>query len=203
MSLHCTWRNDSCLTLTTGDLTIVTNPTNKTRTSASVVLVSNHTEPSHNDVSHIKSATNQPLLVFDTAGEYEVQGALIQGIAMQPHNVGFRIDIDNMRVAFLGRPTHETSLQFLDAFGEIDILLLPIGEGLLDSDTATAHINHIEPRIVIPYGCNPSDDDQSLTTSLAKSMGTELPTAEAKVILKAKSLPVDTTQLILLTPQKG
>lgn len=196
MSLHITWRNDSCLTLTAGDLTVITNPTPKTRVAAHVVLLSHPHDADHNAVDQIKSSSEQPTLIVDTPGEYEIQGTLIQGVPTQAHNTAFRIDIDGIRCAFLGRPTKE-SLSRLGELGTIDVLLLAVGDALFTEEEAAKAVSAIEPRVVIPYGYNGS------ISQLLNNLNASSQQPEAKTILKAHKLPADTQETIVLTPQNG
>ena len=63
----------------------------------------------------------------------------------------FRFDVDDVKVCHLGDLGHVLSQETLDALGEIDVVLIPVGGGFtIDSTGANEVIKQMAPKVVMP-----------------------------------------------------
>jgi len=117
-----------------------------------VLLCSNQDRKMFN----LEGVAGTPFVISDP-GEYEIRGVFINGI--QDPKIGntplrpviYRIEVEDMTVVFLGQLKRQLSDTELDALGNVDILILPVGgDGAMDAKMAANIISTVEPRIVIP-----------------------------------------------------
>lgn len=122
---------------------------------ADIVTVS-HEHKDHNQVSLVKGVKK----VVAGVGEYEIMGVSIIGLpsfhddkkgALRGKNTIYIIETDGFRVAHLGDIGCELSEGEVEAIGDIDILILPVGgEYTVGPSGAAAIVRAIEPTLVIP-----------------------------------------------------
>jgi L-ascorbate metabolism protein UlaG (beta-lactamase superfamily) len=125
------------------------------RVEADIVTIS-HDHGDHNNsslVDNVKKIVNGP-------GEYEINGVSIIGIKtyhddkkgqLRGRNTIYVLEIDELRIAHLGDLGHKLSDKKVDALGEIDILLVPVGgEYTINAQVAAEVTRAIEPVIIIP-----------------------------------------------------
>jgi len=103
---------------------------------------------------------NEPKLIIDQPGEYEVSDISMQGIAARGHmeeegnmsSTIYRVVADDIRLAFLGHIYPELNDDQLEAIGTVDVLVLPVGGSgyTIDAVDALKLIKKIEPKIIIP-----------------------------------------------------
>lgn len=96
----------------------------------------------------------------DMPGEYEVSGVVIHGIGARAHmddeakksSVIYTIAVDDMRIAVLGHIYPDLTEDQLEAIGQVDIAIVPVGDNgyTLDGVGALQVIKKIEPKVVIP-----------------------------------------------------
>ncbi len=105
---------------------------------------------------NLEGVAGSPFLISDP-GEYEVRGIFVNGVqdpkvdqgALRP--LMYRIEAENISVAFLGQLNRKPTDNELEALGNIDILILPVGGGsVLDAKLSANIISMVEPRIVVP-----------------------------------------------------
>lgn len=100
-------------------------------------------------------------LSLEGPGEYEVGDFSIRGVAAQRHidteadvlgTTLYRIEIADVRIAFLGNTIEKLSEDQLEALGVVDILIVPVGGGgyTLDATAAANLTRRIDPKVVIP-----------------------------------------------------
>jgi L-ascorbate metabolism protein UlaG (beta-lactamase superfamily) len=99
-------------------------------------------------------------IIIDQPGEYEVSDTSIQGIAARAHMdeerahtaTMFKIVGEDIKVAVVGHIFAELSDAQLEAFGVVDVLVVPVGNHgyTLDGTGALNVIKEIEPKIIIP-----------------------------------------------------
>ena len=210
------WHGHACFEIKTAETTILTDPFSENlglpfpdAIEADIVTVS-HDHPHHNAVNRVggtfKTVTNP--------GEYEIKEAFIIGAALyppaetaqkmaNPRNIVFFFELDGVTVCHMGDIRHVPTQRQLESFENVDILLLPVGNGKsLSATQASEAISLIEPSIVIPMhyylpGINiPLEPLEKFT----KEMG--IPTGEplSKLKISAGSLPSE-TQVVILAPQ--
>lgn len=170
---------------------------------------------------HISLRTNPNLIPehkarfsAETAGEYEIAGVVIHGIAARAHMdsegkqsaVIYTIWADDLKIAILGHIYPELSDDQVEQIGHVDIAVVPVGNSgyTMDGLGALKVIKQIEPRVVIP------------THYADKGLKYEVPQTELAEALKALAMEpsetldkykpkapelTDTTHLIVLKRQ--
>lgn len=168
LTMHITYHGLSCIKLvakTAGrgsdDVTIIFAPYDKDfglrplQSSADIVLV-----PLDGPMFNNAAGLRGDAVVIDRPGEFSAKGiniigrdapADLRGGATRGNTVVFVVDVEDMKVAYLGGVGMELPVHVMDILGDIDILFLPVGdtEGL-DGKTAEIIARKIEPRIIIP-----------------------------------------------------
>jgi L-ascorbate metabolism protein UlaG (beta-lactamase superfamily) len=196
----------------TDGVTVVTDPFDKKvglkvpNFEADIVTVSH----GHYDHSNVGALRGNPFVV-DKAGEYDIKGVSITGIeayhdtkegSERGKNIIYRIDIDDMSIAHLGDLGHELDTKQLERLEGTDVLLIPVGgKYTIDYKKAVEVVKQIEPRIVIPMhyklkGSTITDIDE--VDKFIKEIGLN-PTYEEKLKISNKDLPVEDTELVILS----
>ena len=125
------------------------------RISADIVTVSHH----HEDHNKIELVTDTKR-VIEGPGEYEIGGVSLLGFKTyhddkkgeeRGKNTVYVIEIDELRIAHLGDLGHKLKESLVDALGEIDVLIIPVGGYYtLPPMDAVSVVQAIEPHIIIP-----------------------------------------------------
>lgn len=112
-------------------------------------------------------------------GEYNIGPARIKGvmIARESDNTkvrtGYAVELDEIKLGFLGDIESDLDAETLDALGEIDIVFIPA-----KSPAAMRYVKSLDPRIVIPAGD---------AKKLASELGQEIE-AQEKLVIKKKDM---------------
>lgn len=208
--MEIVWLGHSCFRLRGRDVTVVNDPCQPSTgyrlgsLTADIVTVS-HQHPGHNNLA----AVNGSPRVFDGPGEYEIKGVLITGVVTyhdqhQGNNLGrnlaFVFTMDDLRIGHLGDLGHQPTADQLDAIGDVDILLIPVGgHTTLDGLLAARVVNALDPRLVIPmhYATPASLDQLDPVDRFCKELGLTPPDPVTKLTLRRNDLPSE-TQLVVL-----
>ena len=207
--MDLTWYGLSCFRITErGQATIVTDPYGE-QIGLSLpklkgdIVTSSHEADGHNNVSAIQGSPNS----LSGPGEYEIGGVFIVGIASprksrdERRNTMFLFDFNGLTVAHLGDIDVLPTQSQIDAFGEVNVLLLPVGGGnTLTASQASELVSMIEPSIVVPMHYAQEDITIELDSvdRFLKEMGATNVTEESSLRVTASSLPEE-TQIILLS----
>lgn len=190
------------------EATLLTDPySNETglrfpRTAEPDLLVLSHQDRKR---FNIEGVGGKPFVIADP-GEYEVKGIFVRSI--QDPKVGteaqramvYRFDAEGMSVGFIGGLKRQLTAEEIEALGDIDILLIPVGGGsVLDAKAATEMINTIEPRIVVPICFDTPGLKESLggVEPFCKQMACTRQDA-TKLKIAKKDLPVEDMQVVVL-----
>ncbi|KKP98629.1 MAG: Zn-dependent hydrolase of the beta-lactamase fold-like protein [Parcubacteria group bacterium GW2011_GWD2_38_12] len=163
------WYGQSCFKIQSGDVTIIIDPFDKKigltppRGKTDIVL------STHDHMDHNNSEGFDDVFFINTPGEYEIKNAIIKGMSSFHDNVLgdkngintiYTLEIEGIKICHLGDlGQKELSSEQVDAIGNVDILMAPIGgeyalEGekmnTLDAEGVKTIINQIEPRIMVP-----------------------------------------------------
>lgn len=159
------WFGLSSFKISSGNLTLVTDPFSKTvgltppRVQTDVVLISNIQNPAYNNWESLGGETS---FVIDGPGEFDVKGLFVHGIAAQgeeksryngfDYTTIYAIRMEDIRLGFLGSlKQKELTDEQLEALGEIDILFVPVGgKTVCDAEQAVTIANQIEPHTIVP-----------------------------------------------------
>ncbi len=176
------------------------------------ILITSHNHPDHNNVK----AVSGDYFLINSPGEYNIKDVFIQGIpAFHDDNQGkergqvliTRIETEEMAICHLSDlGQKELTPEQMDAIGEIDILLIPVGGNYtIDAKGAGEIISQIEPKMVIPmhYKTEGNKIDIEGLDKFLKVMGEEKIQPQLKLKIALKDLPKDEdaeTQIVVLEP---
>jgi len=209
--MEITWYGQSCFRLTErGSASVVTDPFDHAvvgygalKLKADIVTVS-HDAPGHNFAKAVKGYKH----LLDGPGEYEIGGVFITGVRTNgrkkaedhPRNTLYVFDYDGLTIAHLGDLREVPSRSQVDALGEVDIVLVPVGAGGgLNAAKAAEVVGVLEPKVIIPMHYATPDGKLSLEPldKFFKEMGVGTVTPEASLKITKSSLPEDTRVIVL------
>lgn len=210
--MDITWYGHSCFRITErGRIAAVTDPYAESiglpalRVKGDVVTISHH-EPGHSFVEGVKG---EPVII-NGPGEYEVGGVFIYGIAMHmvesdsPRwNVAYLFQYDNLTVLHLGDLAHVPDQSTIEAMGEVNVLLVPVGGGnSLRASQAADVIGMIEPNFIVPmhYALPGLRVELDPVDRFLKAMGVNNPQEEDVLRVTAGMLP-EQSQVVVLRPR--
>lgn len=159
--MEITWYGHSCFRLRARGVTVITDPPGKDvgyeipRLRADIVTVSlNQPDYANSDL-----ARGNPRIITGP-GEYEIKGVFITGIATPlkkekgPEglkNTIYLLEVEGVTVCHLGVLDHVPSQTQVQALGNVDVLLIPVGSlNTVNANQAAEIVGLIEPKIVIP-----------------------------------------------------
>jgi L-ascorbate metabolism protein UlaG (beta-lactamase superfamily) len=192
-----TWLGHACFRIKSRDATVITDPYDKSlglgtlNQRAEIVTVS-HDHPHHNAISGVKG---EPFVVKGP-GEYEVRGVFVTGVwsfadskegKERGRNNIFLFHLDDTVVCHLGSLGHTLNSHQLEALGDVDVLMVPVGGNTaLSASKATEVISQIEPRIVIPmhYGTGKESVEADTLDRFMKEIGIKEWTPQEKLTVK-------------------
>jgi L-ascorbate metabolism protein UlaG (beta-lactamase superfamily) len=208
--MEITWYGLSCFRMVERKYSsVVTDPYGNTiglpelKLRADIVTVS-HDARGHNQLSAVSSSKR----VLDGPGEYEIGGVFITGIATfdkenNGRNVLYVFDYDGLTVAHLGDLQRVPEQKQIEALGEVNILLAPVGGGnSLNAAQAAELVSLLEPNIVIPmhYNIPGLKLDLDGVDRFLQEMGITEPKEETSFKITSSQLPEE-TETVLLTPK--
>lgn len=156
------WLGHACFLLTAGDGTkIATDPFNETvgylppTVSADFVTVSHE----HFDHNSVRAIDGKPRVIRGP-GEHKAGKHKVIGVesfhdesmgTKRGQNTIFVFDIDGMHVAHLGDLGHPLTEKQLEAIGQIDVLMIPVGGTYtIDAAGAVEVMRQLNPKVTIP-----------------------------------------------------
>lgn len=144
------------------------------------------------DIGLYSSPTESPTQdkTFTGPGEYEVQGCMIDGIALGAGNTSYSVLAEGIHVYYAREVADTFSDDQLERIDGVDVLILHAHEG--KAELMNKLISQVEPKVVIPL----TQEDSELKV-LADEFGTKTDTVEKYKVSK-KDLPVDSQQLVIL-----
>ena len=112
----------------------------------------------------------------------------------------FRLDLEGVSLGHLGLCGAPLSSEQLEAFVGVDILCIPVGgEPGFTAEKASACIQKIEPRVVIPMAhLSENDPNATPVESFIKEVGVLPQEAEKKLSIKKKDLPQEDMRVVVL-----
>jgi len=175
------------------------------RVEADIITVS-HDHKDHNATSEVGGTPT----VFTWPGQFEKMGVRIWGYRTfhdkvegkeRGENVMYKFESEGVSLLHCGDLGVIPADAFLDEIGEVDVLLVPVGNKYtIDAAEAVELIKKVEPSIVIPMhfgapglaieGLAPLED-------FLKKMGVENPIPLDKLIVKKEGLADDTKVVVL------
>jgi L-ascorbate metabolism protein UlaG (beta-lactamase superfamily) len=212
--MEITWYGLSCFRLTERGLaTVVCDPYDhatagfdRLNLKADIVTVS-HDAPGHNYVNAVKGKKH----VITGAGEYEIGGVFITGVRTNGHkraedelrNTLYHYDYDGITVVHLGDLLRLPSQAEIEALGDVNIALVPVGGGGgLNPGKAAEVISLLEPGIVIPMHYKTPETSLKLEPldKFLKEMGLNEIAPEPSLKITKSAIP-DETRVVVLEPR--
>jgi len=214
--MEITWFGLSCFRLSErGGISIVCDPYDhqqvgfsSLKLKADVVTIS-HDAPGHN---HLAAVKGDPYII-QGPGEFEIGGVFVTGVRTngkkrnpdEPYNTLYLFDYDGLSVVHLGDISRVPTQAEVEALGQVDVVLVPVGGGgSLTPDKAVEVINILEPSIVIPmhYALPESTLNLLPLSRFLKEMGVERAEPQPTVKIERSRLPEE-TQVIVLEARKS
>ncbi|MDZ4243824.1 MAG: MBL fold metallo-hydrolase [Candidatus Doudnabacteria bacterium] len=202
-----TWFGLSCFKISSGTLTVVTDPFSKNvgltapRVATDVAIISNIENPAYNNR---ESLNGKDTFVVDGPGEFDVKGLFVRGIPGQGATI-YTIRMEDIRLGFLGSlKQKELTESQLSELEDINILFVPVGgKTVCDAEEAVVIVNQIEPRFVIPMHYEQKGLKMSMdkVDRFLKEMGTK-PAEQEKLTIKKSDLLGEQTEVVVLSPQR-
>ncbi len=209
------WFGHSCFRLRTREVTVVNDPYEKTiglsfpRPRADVVTISHN----HQGHDYADGVRGEPKVVSGP-GEYEIRGVFITGVQTyhdkksgkdRGKNTAYVMTVDDVNICHLGDLGHVPTQTQAEGFGNIDILLIPVGGvSTINASEAAEVIALFEPQIVIPMHYRVPDLTYKLDTvdKFIKEMGLKKPQTTETLKVTKDNLPKETQVVLLEMKQK-
>ena len=208
--MDLTWLGHGCFRLRGRAAAVVTDPyppalgPRLPKLEADVVTVS-HEHPNHS----YRQAVGKDPYVVDGPGEYEVAGVTVEGLAtfhdakqgeVHGRNTVYLIDLDDVRVCHLGDLGHALAADMLEAIGNVDVLLVPVGGGsTLDAAGAAEVVRQVEPRLVVPmhYSLPVLKTELAPVERFLKEMGIAEAEPQGRLSVQPSSAEAETRVVVL------
>lgn len=210
--MEITWYGHSCFRLMErGMASVVTDPFDHQvagyealKLRSDIVTVS-HDVPGHNYTAVVKGYSK----LLTGPGEYEIGGVFITAIQTnghgkshkdEPRNTLYVFDYDGVNVAHLGDLSRVPTQAEIEALGNVDVALVPVGGGAgLNAAKAAEVISLLEPSYVIPmhYATPASALKLEPLNKFLKEMGLGSLEAQPSLKVMRSSLPEDTHVVVL------
>ena len=204
--MEITRHGPRCFHLKSSDLTVLTDPVEDGQTAdapAADVIVW-----SVDDDEEATVETKAGKRLIRAPGEYEISGVFIHGVrtyrdaergAARGRNTAYTLSMDNVQVCYLGRIGHTPTSDHASALGDVDVLLVPVGDEGLDIAAVAETVGVLEPRLIVPVGA----PTESEVAAVAKETGAALQPSAARLSVSRSSLPAEPQIAALSTGGEG
>jgi L-ascorbate metabolism protein UlaG (beta-lactamase superfamily) len=176
------------------------------------IVTISHDAPGHNNADAVKGQSH----VIDGAGEFEIGGVFITGVATDggskkknkeggASNTIYVFDYDGITVAHLGDLKHAPTQSEIEMLGTVNVALVPVGGGGgLNAAKAAEVISMLEPNLVIPMHYSTPATKLSLDSlnKFLKEMGLSKVDAQPSLKVTRSGLP-DETHVVVLEYQSS
>lgn len=208
--MEITWFGHSCFRIRGNKTIIVTDPYPPEAGRAPLKLTADIVTVSHQDAGHsyTQAVSGHPRLIAGP-GEYEIGGVLILGIATyhdgvsgaeRGKNTVYLMEVDEISILHCGDLGHMPNAAAIEEIGNLDVLLVPVGDRTTISATTAAElVRRLEPKVVIPmhYPVKGIDADFEPVDRFLQEFGAKDTTPQPKLTTTKARLPA-TTQVVLL-----
>ena len=211
--MEITWYGHSCFRLSErGMASVVCDPYDHRvvgydalKLKADIVTITSQT-PEHGHLGAVKG----DFYLINGPGEYEVGEVFITGVQTSgigkhsssvPRNTVYVIDYNGVSIAHLGTLNRVPNQTEVEAFGPVNIMLVPVGGGdSLNAAKAAEMISLLEPNIVIPmhYAAPQARVELDPLGKFLKEMGlSETEKLPSLKVTSLNSLPDETRVVVL------
>jgi len=215
--MDITWFGHSCFRLSERNLaTVVTDPFDSQvtgykaiKTRGDIVTIS-HDAPGHNHTSVVKGSKH----ILTGPGEFEIGDVFITAVRTNgsskqagdgPRNTLYVFDYNGVAVAHLGDLRRVPSRTEVEALGNVNVVLVPVGGGGgLNAAKAAEVVSLLEPGIVIPMHYSTPDCKIGLdpVTRFLKEMGLGSLEPQPSLKITPSSIPTE-TRVVVLSYERG
>ncbi|HVP05177.1 MAG TPA: MBL fold metallo-hydrolase [Dehalococcoidia bacterium] len=208
--MEIVWLGHSCFRIRGREATVVCDPCPPStgyqygKPTADIITIS-HNHPDHN---YVKGIAGGPTVIVN-AGEYEIHGAFITGIATyhdnqkgEEHgrNLAFVIEMEDIKVCHLGDLGHTPNAEQVEDMVGSDVVLIPVGgKNTIDGAKAAEIVSLLEAKLVVPMHYKTDVHDGGLETAerFLKEMQATAVQPQPKLQITRSSVPSE-TQVVLL-----
>jgi len=153
------------------------------------------------DFATLRPAEGRPQVVSGP-GEYELRGIRVLGLPAGDTTL-MRVEVDDVRVAAIGRLRRQLTEDEIEGLGHVDVLLVPVGGvDALNATEAAKLVAAVEPAVVVPvrYAVAGLPGEYEPVDKFAKEMGLAEGawTPQPKLNLTGSSGTVDETRVVIL-----
>ena len=208
--MDVTWLGHGCFRLRGRAAAVITDPYPPALGLRLPKLESDLVTVSHEHRNHsYRQAVGKDPYVVDGPGEYEVAGVTVLGLPtfhdaqhgeVHGRNTVYVIELDEVRVCHLGDLGHALAADMLEAIGNVDVLLVPVGGGrTLDGAAAAEVVRQVEPRLVIPmhYALPSLKTELAPVERFLKEMGVAEAEAQGRLTVQPSSAEAETRVVVL------
>ncbi|MGE3278510.1 MAG: MBL fold metallo-hydrolase [Candidatus Altimarinota bacterium] len=191
--MQISWNGGSTVELNMKKSKALLNPAPKAKLEDYQVIVYDRSDEKH--------AEMEGDLMVDWPGEYDVSGFSFQGYETRGKKdpvIAYTFFSAQGNVTWLGEMSEYPSDEFIEALGEVHVLLVPVGgKDVLNAKDAYRLVEALEPLVVIPicYG-----DDRDGLSEFLKEMDVKMPEAKKSFEFKKTELSEGNMELVLLQP---
>jgi L-ascorbate metabolism protein UlaG (beta-lactamase superfamily) len=208
--MEIVWLGHSCFRIRGREATVVCDPCPPStgyqygKPTADIITISHN----HTDHNYVKGIAGGPTVIVN-AGEYEIHGAFITGIATyhdnqkgEEHgrNLAFVIEMEDIKVCHLGDLGHTPNAEQVEDMVGSDVVLIPVGgKNTIDGAKAAEIVSLLEAKLVVPMHYKTDVHDGGLETAerFLKEMQATAVQPQPKLQITRSSVPSE-TQVVLL-----
>lgn len=200
--MYLTWYGQSSFKLQDQNVTVLLDPYSARQTGlrgpnfkADIIILSDK-ETANQAPKDIKEG-----FIVDGPGEYDIKNVAVTGFKNKENKILYQIEIDGVRIGYLGEVGKQLKEDEFDKFNNIDVLILPIGnhKKVLSVEDAAEIIRNLEPSIVIPscYEVPGLKIQLDPLNKFFKEMGVKSVEAVDKIRVVKKDLPEEMEVAVL------
>lgn len=177
------------------------------RFQTDVILIS-HNHKAHNGADVLTLKEENPHFIINTPGEYEIKGAVINGLhsfhdLKQGEEMGtnaiFTVDLEDMRLCHFGDfGENKLRTEIKEGLGKVDILFIPIAGKFINGKAAASLVNEIEPSIIIPMHYDASEKKNKPLEEFLNEFSKENVEKLDKLTIKKKDVDEEKTKVLVL-----
>ena len=206
------WYGQACFKIKGKNTSIIIDPYNPESTGlklpkdmAADIAIMTHTHADHNNLEAVVGKQ----IDLIGPGEYDIKGVAVVGVQTwhdkqqgveRGRNTVFAMQVDGFNIVHLGDLGHVLTQEQVEAIGETDILLIPVGGVYtIDAKDAVEIVSQLEPKIVIPmhYKIDGLKYELEPLENFLKEMGIENPQPQAKFSVNKNVLPEEVQVVVL------
>ncbi len=191
--MDISWLGGSCFFVQASGIAILTDPTPGSRPPVTQPDVITLSQPlSDNKLEQLPAARR----VVQSPGEFEIAGAFVNGTrtfgddveATRGGNIIYRFHVDRLRVCHLGRLSHVPASTHISAIGDVDVLLLSVGDDSVQPSVAAETVSLLDLKLVIPVSDWPHEGAASPMGRFLKDLGVSPPSPVPNLTVTPASL---------------